>query len=77
MYCVVTSEVKHFDQFGDYFKDQINISWIIFDDQEKNKKEKVGEKISGRLFKSGCHDFFISRIVPENTKNFCGKTGGR
>ena len=32
---VVTSEVEYFDQFDDCFKDQINISWIIFDDQEK------------------------------------------
>ena len=30
-------------------------------------------KISDRLFKSGCHDFFVSGIVPENTKNFAGK----
>ena len=77
MYHVVTSDVEYFDQFDDYFKDQINISWIIFDDQEKNKKQKVGKKISGRVFKSGCHDFFISGIVPENTKKIWGKTSDR
>ena len=49
----------------------------MFDDQEKNKKLKVVEKISGRLFKSGNHDFFISRNICGNTNKFCGKTGGR
>ena len=54
------------------FKDQINISWILFDNQEKNKKLKVVEKISGSLFKSGGHDLFIFGNVSENTNKFCG-----
>ena len=49
---------------------------MTFDDHEKKKKQKEGEKISGCLFKSGGHNFFISGSVPENSNKFWGKTDG-
>ena len=49
---------------------------MTFDDYEKDKKQKEGEKISGRLFRSGGHNFFISGSVPENSNKFWGKTDG-
>ena len=40
MYHESTSKAEYFDQYDDYFKDQINISCMIFDD--RGKKVEIG-----------------------------------